>query len=122
MDPNRRTTSLPKGMLVRILSTVSRGGNVYGIDAEEVSKHTGIALDDHKALSDWASVNDALFYAERPGRFSLDEAADQAAAMGVPRVVLFRMEVKNSPPPPPVGLPEVVIKKTKVPRKKKDGK
>lgn len=117
MDPNRRTTPLPKGMMVRILSPISRGGNIYGIDAEEVSKHTGIAMDDHMGLSDWASVNDALFYAERPGRFSLDDAAAQAAAMGVPRVVLFKIEPKAAPPP---DLPPVVIKKTRVPRKKSD--
>lgn len=95
MDPNRRTTSLPKGMNVRILSAVSRGGNIYGIDAEEVSKHTGIPATDHAHISDWASVNDAHFYAEKPTRFSLDQAAQEAAAMGVPRVVLFRIPEKN---------------------------
>ncbi len=89
MDPNRRTTSLPSGMNVRILSTISRGGNIYGIDAEEVSKFTGIDAKNHIALSDWASQNDAYFYAAIQAKFSLEYAAHEAAAMGVPRVVLF---------------------------------
>jgi len=105
MDPNRRTTPLPKGMMVRILSPISRGGNIYGIDAEEVSKHTGIPLHSHALLSDWASVNDALFYMAAPGSFSLDEAAAQAAALGVPRVVLYRLHV------PTVSTPHVEKKK-----------
>lgn len=100
MDPNRRTTPLPKGMMVRILSPISRGGNIYGIDAEEVSKHTGIPLDSHALLSDWASVNDALFYMAAPGSFSLDEAAAQAAALGVPRVVLYRLQTPVDSTPP----------------------
>lgn len=143
MDPNRRTTSLPKGMNVRILSAVSRGGNIYGIDAEEVSKHTGIPVTDHARISDWASVNDAHFYAEKPLRFSLDKAAQEAAAMGVPRVVLFRIPEKTqaptledpkekpakkrraptrksaqpvSPTPPPPDLPKVEIKKSPLPK------
>lgn len=138
MDPNRRTTSLPKGMNVRILSAVSRGGNIYGIDAEEVSKHTGIPVTDHARISDWASVNDAHFYAEKPPRFSLDKAAQEAAAMGVPRVVLFRIpdqvvppaaeepkpikkrrasSRKSAPPPPaPPDLPKVEIKKPVLPK------
>jgi hypothetical protein len=82
-------------MNVRILSAVSRGGNIYGIDAEEISKHTGIPVTDHARISDWASINDAHFYAERGARFSLDKAAQEAAAMGVPRVVLFRIPEKN---------------------------
>lgn len=138
MDPNRRTTSLPKGMNVRILSAVSRGGNIYGIDAEEVSKHTGIPVTDHARISDWASVNDAHFYAERGARFSLDRAAQEAAAMGVPRVVLFRIPEPVSAPPgepkekpakkrrapkqktaqpiPPPDLPKVEIKKPTPPK------
>jgi hypothetical protein len=118
MDPNRRTTSLPKGMNVRILSAVSRGGNIYGIDAEEVSKHTGIPVTDHARISDWASVNDAHFYAEKPTRFSLDQAAQEAAAMGVPRVVLFRIPDKAADPPPEEPK-EKPTKKRKTPAKKK---
>jgi len=100
MDPNRRTTSLPKGMFVRILSPFSRGGNIYGIDAEEISKHTGIPADDHIGLSDWASINDAHFYVAKASRFSYDIAAQEAAAMGVPRVVLYRIPDKKEVPQP----------------------
>lgn len=95
MDTNRKTTALPKGMMVRILSPYSRGGNIYGIDAEEVSRHTGISAEDYIALSDWASINDAHFYAQKGSRFSYDLAAQEAAAMGVPRVVLYRIPEKK---------------------------
>jgi|GEM_PF-4164317 len=123
MDPNRRTTSLPKGMIVRILSVTSRGGNIYGIDADEVSKHTGISIDDHKQLSDWASVNDAHFYAENTRRFSYDSAATQAAAMCLPRVVLFHIPDKSKLQEPEkkeqVPAPEVKVAVKKRPPRKK---
>jgi len=85
-------------MFVRILSPFSRGGNIYGIDAEEISKHTGIPADDHIGLSDWASINDAHFYVAKASRFSYDIAAQEAAAMGVPRVVLYRIPEKKVDP------------------------
>lgn len=129
MDPSRRTTSLPKGMTVRILSVISRGGNIYGIDAEEVSTHTGIPIHDHARLSDWASVNDAHFYAAVPKRFSFDTAAAEAVAMELPRVVLFHIipkqtekeKTEEETPPPVVAqqdLPAVKVKKHSTPRSK----
>ena len=124
MDPNRRTTSLPIGMSIRILSTISRGGNIYGIEAEEVSKYTGIDVANHALISDWASINDAHFYAEKTSRFSLERAAHEAAALGVPRVVLFRI-LDKVVDPPPMKLKELEIEKTKkrkTPAKKKSEK
>ena len=96
MDPNRRTTSLPIGMSIRI----------------------------HALISDWASINDAHFYAEKTSRFSLDRAAHEAAALGVPRVVLFRI-LDKVVDPPPMKLKELEIEKTKkrkTPTKKKSEK
>lgn len=140
MDPKRTTTSLPSGMNVRILTPVSRGGNIYGIDAEEVSKHTGLPLEDYKRISDWASFNDALFYIKKTHLFSMDEAAQQAAAMNLPRVVLYKLEPtpeeldkhnrrqqklaeekkkKEQPPPPPPPAPTTVKDKEEKPQKKK---
>ena len=137
MDPKRTTTSLPAGMSVRILSPVSRGGNIYGIDAEEVSKHTGLPLEDYKRISDWASFNDALFYMKKSHLFSLDEAAQQAAAMNIPRVVLYKVAstqeeidkhnqrqqklaaAKNKKEPPPPPPPTVEVEEEKHVKKKK---
>jgi len=121
MGPNRHTTSLPVGMNIRILSTISRGGNIYGIEAEEVSKYTGIDVTNHALISDWASINDSHFYAEKTNQFSLERAAHEAAALGVPRVVLFRI-LDKVVDPPPIKLKELEAEKTKkrkTPAKKK---
>lgn len=74
-------------------------------------------------MSDWASINDAHFYAAPEKHFSHDTAIAETVAMGVPRVVLYKIpkdkgkKVAQPTPAPPTV--EVEVDKKKTTRKKK---
>jgi len=91
MDPKRPSPPLPHGMNVIVLSTTSRGGFILGISAVELSRILSCDPDDHITMSDWSSINDAHFYAAPDGRFSYETAIAETVAIGLPRVVLYRI-------------------------------
>lgn len=94
-DKNRPSPPLPNGMSVTILSTTSRGTTIIGINSEELARVLGCDPSDHITMSDWSSINDSHFYAERESKFSYETAIAETAAMRVPRVVLHKIKDKS---------------------------
>jgi len=107
---------------------VSRGGALLGIESADLAQILGLDPSDYIRMSDWASINDAHFYAAPDGRFSYDTAVAEAAVMNVPRVVFYRIpkegnkkviqaaSVDETVEPAPVP---VIVKKKRTPAKRK---
>ena len=119
MDPKRPSPPLPHGLNVTILTAVSRGGYILGISTAELARVLGCDPDDHITMSDWASINDSHFYAAPEKHFSHDTAIAETVAMGVPRVVLYKIpKDKGKKSTQPEAL-EIEVDKKKSTRKKK---
>jgi len=123
MDPKRPSPPLPHGMNVTVLSTASRGGFILGIGTAELSRILGCDPDDHITMSDWASINDAHFYAQNEKQFSYEAAIAETVAIGLPRVVLYKIPKdkgkKVAQPVTAQPTVEVEVDKKKTTRKKK---
>lgn len=110
-------------MNVTVLSTASRGGFILGIGTAELSRILGCDPDDHITMSDWASINDAHFYAQNEKQFSYEAAIAETVAIGLPRVVLYKIPKdkgkKVAQPVTAQPTVEVEVDKKKTTRKKK---
>lgn len=122
---------LPHGTLVRILTPASGQGYIFGIEAEELSRITGIPVEDYRTISDWCSVNNFHFYNANPKAFSYDDAAEHAHLLGRGAVVFYRQTPKPAETParkepsfvmPPPRAEKKPKKTAKKPTKKKTAK
>jgi len=132
MDLKRPSPPLPHGLKVTIMYAMSRGGALLGIESADLAQILGLDPSDYISMSDWASINDAHFYAAVDDRFSYDIAIAEAAVMNLPRVVFYRIlkekhkkPIQAAPadePAEPVELVEpvpVTVKKKRTPAKRK---
>lgn len=125
MDPKRPSPPLPNGMNVTVLSASSRGGFILAINSAELSQILGCNPNDHITMSDWSSINDAHFYAQNEKHFSYETAIAETVAIGLPRVVLYKIpkdkdkKITPTTQPEPTPTSEQTQVKKKTTRKKK---